>query len=86
MTAGRLQRLLRQMKSYEDSSHESGVSAYKTVDNFIPVEFKSGEIYIYDYSSTGRTAVEKMKRLAVSGEGLSTYISREVRKNFPTEI
>jgi len=74
------------MRPYEDSSHVSGVSAYEIGDDFIVVRFKSGEVYVYDYSITGRASVEKMKRLAVSGRGLSTYISREVRESYATKL
>lgn len=80
------QLVYRRMRPYEDSSHESGVSAYEFGDDFIAVRFKSGEVYVYDYRSTGRAAVEKMKRLAESGRGLSTYISREVRENYATKL
>lgn len=74
------------MRSYEDSSHASGVSAYEAGDDFIVVRFKSGDTYVYDYESTGRDAVETMKRLAASGKGLSTYISREVKGDYAAKI
>lgn len=74
------------MQAYEDTAHASGVSAYETGDDFIVVRFKSGEVYVYDYRSAGRVVVEKMKRLALGGRGLSTYLSREVRKNYATKL
>jgi hypothetical protein len=86
MTLRHSQLVRRGMRPYEDSSHGSGVSAFETGDDFIVVRFKSGEMYVYDHLSTGRAAVEKMKRLAVSGRGLSTYISREVRENYAKKL
>jgi hypothetical protein len=86
MTLRHARSLPRRMTPYEDSSHASGVSAYACGNDFITVRFKSGDAYRYDYKSAGRDVVDTMKRLAVSGRGLSTYISREVKENYATKF
>lgn len=70
------------MKPYANRSGNSGVLAYETGSTFIRVKFAGGEVYSYSYHSAGKTRVETMKRLAASGKGLSTYISRYVKDRY----
>jgi hypothetical protein len=67
------------MKRYRNLSGDSGVVAYQVLNDGITVKFRSGDFYLYDYATTGRQEVEDMKRLAVAGRGLSTYISRDLK-------
>lgn len=70
------------MKRYRDLSGQSGVVAYEISDDAITVKFRDGDVYLYDYATTGRREVEEMKRLAVAGRGLSTFISRVVKERY----
>ncbi|SDH70448.1 hypothetical protein SAMN04487926_10760 [Paraburkholderia steynii] len=70
------------MKRYRDLSGQSGVVAYEVSDDAITVKFRDGDVYLYDHATTGRREVEEMKRLAVAGQGLSTYISRVVKDRY----
>ena len=70
------------MKKYKNIHGDSGVLAYETGSDFIKVLFAGNEGYIYNYEKPGKTKVEKMKKLAVAGKGLSTYISQAVRDKF----
>ncbi|AMV41068.1 hypothetical protein ATN79_00030 [Paraburkholderia caribensis] len=70
------------MKRYRDLSGQSGVVAYEVSDDAVTVKFRDGDVYRYDYATTGRREVEEMKRLAVAGQGLSTYISRVVKDRY----
>ncbi|MGH7577909.1 MAG: hypothetical protein ACREM1_22660 [Longimicrobiales bacterium] len=70
------------MRRYRDVHGDSGVVAYDPGPDFIKVRFKHGETYVYNYESTGRFQVERMKVLAVSGEGLSAFISKFVKENY----
>ena len=74
------------LKKYGDPCGNSGVYAYEIGPDSITVQFKSGDLYLYDHEITGRSAVERMKRLAVTGTGLATYISQTVRKNYAAKI
>jgi hypothetical protein len=74
------------MKTYKNLSGNSGVVAYEAGRTYIKIKFEGESgIYIYDYKRPGKQAVEKMKALALKGEGLSTYISQEVGTNFSSK-
>ncbi|HZV67697.1 MAG TPA: hypothetical protein VFG03_22655 [Telluria sp.] len=66
------------MERYRALGGDSGVVAYQIGERAIAVQFHSGEIYHYTYASAGRRNIERMKRLARAGKGLSTFISQHV--------
>lgn len=74
------------METYRDLNNDSGISAYEISSDSITVRFKTGAVYLYNYSSTGATHVEEMKRLAESGDGLNSYISRNIGKNYAKKL
>lgn len=67
---------------YENRAGNSGVVAYEIRRDYIRVKFLDGRIYTYTYRSAGRDNVECMKRLALSGKGLSGFIGAHVRDRF----
>lgn len=70
---------------YKNLSGNSGVSNYAIGKDFIEIKFNENDnIYIYNYFLNGEKHIEKMKELAVKGEGLNTYISQtpEVKNHF----
>jgi hypothetical protein len=74
------------MDRYRNLSGNSGVEAFESLDDGIVVRFRGGATYLYDYSVPGRAAVEKMKRLAEEGRGLSTYITRFVGDKYAAKV
>lgn len=74
------------MELYRNRHGHSGVIAFEIGETFIKVKFRDGPIYLYDYGHPGKVAVEEMKRRARSGNGLSTYISQNVRENYARKI
>ena len=72
------------MKKYLDINGDSGVEAYDTGEDYISVLFKAGSArqYLYTNTVTGTHHVENMKKLAVNGNGLNSYINRNVKKNY----
>ncbi|GGY88683.1 hypothetical protein ACFFTM_14910 [Pseudoduganella plicata] len=70
------------MKRYRNLEGHSGVLAYDIRADAIAVKFAGGDVYEYTYGRPGRAHVEEMKRLALAGRGLSTYISRHVREDY----
>lgn len=72
------------MERYRNLSGDSGVEAYVIDDHFIAVRFNTGVTYWYTDASVGSKHVVAMKRLALQGQGLSTYISThpDVRKGY----
>ncbi|MDR5738691.1 MULTISPECIES: hypothetical protein [unclassified Caballeronia] len=65
------------MKPYRNLAGNSGVSAFEILNDGIRVRFANGVTYLYDYGTPGRAHVERMKRYARAGRGLSSYISQE---------
>ncbi len=71
------------MIPYNDIDGDSGVSGYETGSDFIKVQFKNdGKIYTWTYGSAGAGNVEEMKRLAMSGDGLNSFIMKNVRDSY----
>ena len=75
------------MSTYKNLSGNSGVVAYEIRQEAIVVVFNDGHCrnYQYDYASAGRLNVEEMKRLAVLGQGLNTFIMNNVRKRYSSK-
>ena len=69
------------------SDHYSGVVAYNIEDHDIKILFpadKDGQTFIYTYSyiKPGKKHVEEMKRLAIKGSDLATYINKNIREKY----
>lgn len=67
------------MQRYANLSGNSGVVAYGIGRDSIEVKFRGGDTYGYTYESATALHVETMKKLAVAGRGLSTYIAQHVQ-------
>lgn len=70
------------MQTYKNSLGNSNVEAYSIGTNYIDVRFQDGSIYRYSYQSTGMYKVEQMKKLAIRGYGLNSYIMNEAKKDY----
>jgi hypothetical protein len=71
------------MAEYGSSKRKkSGVRGYEIGPESIDVEFSSGWVYHFSYQKPGPLRVERMKQLAESGHGLSTFISKHVKNRF----
>jgi len=70
------------MIRYKNLEGHSGVTAYEPGPDRISVRFTDDRIYVYTYTSAGKHIIEKMKELAETGKGLSTYISRKVKDKY----
>lgn len=73
------------MQRYKNLSGNSGVREYEIGNDFIKVKFH-GKTNVYKYSNiiTGSHHIECMKRLAIAGIGLCTYITTnsQVKNHF----
>jgi hypothetical protein len=74
------------MRRYRNLDGASGVRAYQLLDDAIAVRFANGVTYLYDDATTGRDAVQHMRRLAAAGRGLATYISQHVQDRYADRI
>jgi len=69
------------MEIYKDINNDSNVTHYEVGDIYIRVKFKgTAKIYTYSYyGKAGKFHVDRMKILASSGDGLNSYINRNVK-------
>ena len=68
------------MERYRNSGGDSGVSAYEIGSDYIIVKFSgTAKTYRYSYRKAGQRHVENLKRLALSGSGLNSYINSYVK-------
>jgi hypothetical protein len=74
------------MPRYKNVNGSSGVRAYQIGDDHIIVQFVDGERYLYSYRMPGKRFVERMKKLAATGKGLSTYISQNVKNRYEKKL
>jgi len=70
------------MQRYANHSGNSSIVAYQLGPTSITVKFAGDRFYMYTYESAGAENVERMKELAVSGRGLSSFISTKVRDDY----
>jgi hypothetical protein len=70
------------MERYRNLSGNSGVKAYEIGSDYIRVQFSGGTVYTYTYASAGSHNIETMKMLAIGGQGLGTFINRNVRGRY----
>lgn len=70
------------MQIYKNLGGNSNIRAYSIGEDFIDVQFNGGALYRYSYLSAGREKVEQMKRLAIQGVGLNSFIMRYARKDY----
>ena len=70
------------MEPYGDHTRQHGVIAYEVGPDWIVVEFTSGWIYHFSHEKPGQLRVDRMKALARSGKGLSTFISKHVKNRY----
>lgn len=71
------------MQQYLNVDGDSNVEAYNIGIDYIDVKFfGTVRIYRYSYSSAGKENVEVMKRLAQAGNGLNSFINRNVRNRY----
>jgi hypothetical protein len=71
---------------YKNKGGNSNVCTYTFGLDFIKVQFNDGSVYLYNYSSTSMTCVEQMKKLALKGIGLNSYIGKTVKKNYAAKL
>jgi hypothetical protein len=74
------------MEKYGNSNGNSGVSGYQVGNNYIWVEFSTGSVYEYTYSSAGVSNIEAMINFAKSGSGLNGFINSYVKNKYSRKI
>ncbi len=69
------------MKTYENVSGESYITAYENGEDSITIKYMDGSVYLFTYQGAGSANVEQMKKYALFGHGLNGFISRFVGKD-----
>ena len=71
------------MKEYINNRGNSPIEYYEIKTQSIIIWFKGGKSYSYSYvGGAGEHNVETIKELAISGTGLSAYITQNVRFDY----
>lgn len=74
------------MPAYKNLGGNSGVASWEEGDDWIEVAFKDGSKYLYTQSSLGSIdAVNILKGIADSGQGLNAYINKYVKKRYASK-
>lgn len=74
------------MQRYSNLSGESGVIAFGIRDGAILVEFHDQSLYLYNTEKPGTAALAQLQKLANAGQGLNSYITRHIGKNYFDKI
>lgn len=73
------------MHNYSNENKQSNITGFELTTDSIRVQFASGSVYEYTNESAGSDHVREMKRLAMAGQGLSSYINRNVRNRWSSK-
>ena len=72
---------------YKNRNPKAGVSSYEIIDDAIILEFADATFrYVYNATKPGAEHIDAMKRLALSGNGLTTYVNQHVRENYAARL
>lgn len=71
------------MQRYADLNDDSGAIGFEISATSITVWFDgAAKPYTYSYSVAGQHHVDKMKQLAITGDGLNAYINYNVKYKY----
>jgi len=77
------------MPAYRDFDGDSGVVFYRYGGDRIEVEFQRGiqrhYTDTYTYASAGAGHIEHVRRLADAGDGLNSYLNKNVAKLYASK-
>ena len=73
------------MERYKNLNGDSGVAEFENGSDYIRVKFNDGSVYLYTYASAGSSNIEEMKKLAVAGRGLNSFIKKNVNKSYASK-
>ncbi|ABY63278.1 virion structural protein [Pseudomonas phage 201phi2-1] len=67
---------------YANIGGNSSIRGYDHGEDWLVVMFSDGSRYLYTLKSTEREQLDYMRRLAMAGKGLNSYITRIVQANY----
>lgn len=73
------------MNHYQNKGGDSNIAAFEIGSDFIKVKFNDNSVYLYTYASAGQQNIEEMKRLAIQGQGLNSFINKNARDGYASK-
>jgi hypothetical protein len=75
------------MRRYANLDGRAGVLEYEIGPDWILLRFRDRpELYLYNRDRPGIGKVLQMKRLAIAGRGLTTFVNQRVRDHYAERI
>jgi hypothetical protein len=74
------------MERYRNISGRSNVASFRIDSSAITIQFKDGSLYLYNEVKPGKHYVDRMKQLAIIGNGLNGLISSVIKKNYYAKL
>jgi len=74
------------MEAYKNLNGNSGIESYEIGSDEITIRLTDGEIYVYTNQSAGNDNIEQMKKLALAGSGLHTFMNDEVKYLYRSKL
>ena len=74
------------MVRYKNLSGNSKVVQYEIAKDAMKIRFADCSVYIYSNQSADPCNISKMKTLAITGKGLSTFIDANVKDRFSRKV
>ena len=72
---------------YQSVNPEAGVRNFEILPDAIILEFEDLKFrYLYNAQRPGLVHVNEMKRLALAGDGLTTYVNKYVGSDFAAKL
>ena len=74
------------MALYQNEGGDSGIRSYQILPTCIIITFSTNVSYEYTYQSVGSNNIETMKSLAIQGEGLNSFINKNVKFKYSRKL
>lgn len=74
------------MHRYFNRGGDSNVFSFEIGQDYIDVAFNGGAAYRYSLASVGASNLQTMIQLAQAGEGLNSFINRNVRSRYEVRL
>ena len=74
------------MQRYKALSGDAGVTHFEIGPDSMTIQFKNRSLYLYTYASAGKRHIEGMKKLALAGDGLTTYINQNAKDRYAARL
>ena len=76
----------KQFHKYKNVGGKSTVARYEIEKDAVTVQFKDHSVYRYTNQSADPKNIAEMKKLALAGKGLGTFIESKVKDRFIRKI